>query len=48
MSSSLACGAPGYTSNTVIPVKAGDSIEGWYQHVIGGGQGANDPVRMPL
>ncbi|KAK7972983.1 hypothetical protein PG996_007205 [Apiospora saccharicola] len=41
-SSSLACGVPGYTSNTVIPVKAGDSIEGWYQHIIGGPQGAND------
>lgn len=47
-SSSLACGVPGYTSNTVIPVKAGDSIEGWYQHIIGGPQGANDPVRLSL
>ena len=42
-SSSIACGAAGSTSGTVIAVKAGDAIAGQYQHLIGGSQGANDP-----
>ncbi|KAI5916974.1 glycoside hydrolase family 61 protein [Camillea tinctor] len=41
-SSGITCGADGTKSSTVIPVKAGDQIGAWYQHVIGGSQGPAD------
>ncbi|CAG7851064.1 SubName: Full=Related to endoglucanase B {ECO:0000313/EMBL:CCA72182.1} [Serendipita indica DSM 11827] len=41
--SGLACGASGSKSSTVINVKAGDTIGTYWQHVIGGPQGSNDP-----
>jgi cellulase len=42
-SNSMICGAPGSTSQTVLNVAPGDKIGGWWQHVIGGAQFANDP-----
>lgn len=42
-SASLICGAAGSTSQTVVSANAGDKIGAWFQHVIGGPQGANDP-----
>jgi cellulase len=42
-SSNIICGAPGYTSQTVLTVAPGDRIGQWWQHVIGGGQIPNDP-----
>lgn len=37
-SSSIICGAPGTTSNTVVSANPGDKIGAWFQHVIGGPQ----------
>jgi lytic cellulose monooxygenase (C1-hydroxylating) len=42
-STSLICGAAGSKSQTVVSANAGDKIGAWFQHVIGGPQGANDP-----
>jgi cellulase len=39
----MACGTPGSTSQTIIDVAPGDEIGAWWQHVIGGPQGPNDP-----
>lgn len=39
----MICGAPGYTSQTVLDVAAGDRIGAWWQHVIGGPQFPGDP-----
>lgn len=42
-SSSIACGAGGSTSGTIISAPAGAQIGAQYQHLIGGPQGSNDP-----
>lgn len=42
-STSLICGAAGTTSQTVHSANAGDKIGTWFQHIIGGPQGASDP-----
>lgn len=42
-SQNMICGQPGYTSQTVLSVKAGDRIGAWWQHIIGGPQGSGDP-----
>lgn len=39
----LACGQVALTSDEVIPVTAGSTLGAWYQHVIGGPQGPEDP-----
>ncbi|CAG7851071.1 Probable endo-beta-1,4-glucanase D Short=Endoglucanase D; AltName: Full=Carboxymethylcellulase D; AltName: Full=Cellulase D; Flags: Precursor [Serendipita indica DSM 11827] len=39
----FACDTPGSTSSTIINVKAGDTIGSYWQHIIGGPQGTNDP-----
>ncbi|KAF3762945.1 family 61 glycoside hydrolase [Cryphonectria parasitica EP155] len=41
-SDSLICGTAGTTSTTVISAEPGDKIGAWWQHIIGGPQGAND------
>lgn len=41
-SSALTCGAAGTTSKDVLSVNPGDDIGIWFQHIIGGPQGAND------
>lgn len=40
---SITCGAAGTTSTVVASTKPGDKIGVWFQHTIGGPQGANDP-----
>lgn len=42
-SNDLTCGQSGYKSNTVFSVSAGSQVGLWFQHVIGGPQGSNDP-----
>jgi cellulase len=42
-SSDIVCGQSGYKDSTVINVPAGARVGGWYQHVLGGPQGSNDP-----
>lgn len=39
----IACGQVALTSPDVISVTAGSKLGAWYQHVIGGPQGENDP-----
>lgn len=41
-SSSIICGAAGTTSTVVASAASGDKIGVWFQHTIGGPQGAND------
>ncbi|KAK3945970.1 glycoside hydrolase [Diplogelasinospora grovesii] len=41
-SNNMICGAPGYTSQTVLSVAGGDKIGAFWGHVIGGAQFAND------
>lgn len=42
-SNNIVCGQGGTTSQTVFSVNAGDEIGVWFQHIIGGPQGSNDP-----
>src|ERR1700753_526976 len=42
-SSNMICGAPGYTSEDILDMAPGDTIGAWWEHIIGGPQGANDP-----
>ena len=39
----MICGAPGYTSEDILDMAPGDTIGAWWEHIIGGPQGANDP-----
>lgn len=39
----MACNAVVYKDNTIIKVPAGARVGTWWQHVIGGPQGAFDP-----
>ncbi|KAK4212625.1 family 61 putative glycoside hydrolase [Rhypophila decipiens] len=41
----MACGQPGYRSNVVINVKAGDRIGGFWGHALGGAQWPGDPAQ---
>ncbi|KAI4604052.1 hypothetical protein KJ359_000179 [Pestalotiopsis sp. 9143b] len=41
-SNDIVCQQSGTTSNTIINANPGDKIGAWFQHIIGGPQGAND------
>jgi cellulase len=42
-SNDIVCGQGGYTNSKVIQVPAGASIGNYWQHLLGGPQGSNDP-----
>jgi len=42
-SNDISCNTGVQSTSNVVEVKAGDKIGQWWQHVIGGPQGANDP-----